>query len=259
MACSGAESLSKDVLQLANEVTGALRADPNDHHDSLTSKQQFAFSELGTACLSHVLDDPNGAGLLAKLGPNENAYSLTLAELDGVLLRIHFYTAEGALQVDPNSMKDGVDVKTFGTPHTHRGHISSVVPIGHLVHYCFGETEGTDYIAGSLHYEEAAGFPGNYRRTVITPRRQTGLEYLGASAFNDGNGYLMNKRTIHVVSWAEPTVTVFLSDFADPQTTTVYQAANGQNEVERPRQLLAPAERQRVWDSFRQVVRNGLR
>jgi len=155
-------------------------------------------------------------------------------------------------------MQNGVDVETFGTPHTHRGHISSVVPIGRLMHYCFAETEGRDYTAGSLRYEEAPGFPGNYWRTIITPHHQTGLEYLGTSAFDNGNGYLMNKKTIHVVSWPKPTVTVFLSDFAEPQTTTVYQPVSGENEVERQRHLLDPAERQQVWNDFKQLVSREL-
>lgn len=253
------EGLPSDIVQLAGEVVSELRGDTNDFYDSLNSRQQTAFSELGTACLEHVIHNPNAPNLLARLGPNEDAYSLTVAQLDGVLLRIHFYAAEGALVVNPNDMKNGVDVETFGTPHTHRGHISSVVPIGRLVHYCFGETEGAEYVAGSLHYEEAPGFPGNYRRTIITPQRHAGLDYLGAATFDNGNGYLMNKETVHVVSWPEPTVTVFLTDFTNPHLTTVYQPAGGNNEIERHRQALGPTERTHVWDTLSQLVSRELR
>jgi hypothetical protein len=256
---SNLEGLSSDVLGLTYEVLGELRAAPNDLYDSLTSRQQSKFSELGDACLSHIIDSPYAPDDLAKLGPNQNAYSLTLAELKGALLRVHFYTADGAFTVYPDSMKGIVDVEKFGTPHTHRGHISSVVPVGCLTHYCFNETDGLDYMAGNLRYEDVGDATGNYLRTVIEPHHQAGLEYLGALAFDNGNGYLMNKKAIHVISWREPTVTVFLSDFTEPHTATIYQPSNTCGEIERRWHPLTPAEREQVWRTFQNVVSEGLK
>lgn len=256
---SNLEILPDNTLQLASEVLGEWRTAPTDSYDSLTDQQQAKYTALGNACIQDVIESPHAAQLLKKLGPSEEAYFMTLAYFDRAMLRIHFYTPEGADIVDPRIMESGVvDIARFGTPHTHYGNISSAVPIGRLIHYCFTEKEGQDYTVGQITYREVTDSTGTYLQSVVTPHHDASLEFNGTLECDNEHGYRMDKSAIHVISWPEPTVTVFLSDTSNPKTTAAYQALNTPEIVGAPRLPLDPSEQDRIWEAFKTTVNNKL-
>jgi hypothetical protein len=249
----GIESLSRVVIE-------ELRKNGGGSYTSLTSKQQRIYDELGGMVLSHVIQSPQAASLLGKLGPNEEAYGLNLTEIDEAVLRVHYYSNEGVDTVDPSSMSSQpVDIVRFGTPHNHRGNISAIVPVGRLIHHTFQETDGNDYTSGKIGFEEVSDSTRAYkfRSSIFVPTGSSGLNFEGSEEFNTREGYWMDKQQIHVVSWPEPTITVFFNDFSCPHESTVYQAGDVTQEIERPR-ALAPAQRTIVWKSFVDLARNHL-
>ena len=243
--------LSPSTLCLAHETLNELRADPTETYEPLSAKQQEIYDALAKTCLQEIIEQPRAANLLTKLGPTEEAYSIKLAELDKALLRVHFYTPEGSAVVDPAIMQNNVvDIARFGTPHTHYGNISSAVPVGKLVHYCFSEVEGQNYTAGYLTYREANSNTGKHRQAVVVPHHAASLAYDGSLACDNTSGYRMDRSAIHVISWPEPTVTVFFSDMINPRPTVTYQAFGSQEMVGQVRAPLTGVSRDRVWESF---------
>jgi len=89
------ENLPAGIEALSTTVLCELRKNRGGSYDSLTSKQQRLYDELGGEVLSHLVQTPDVAQLLGKLGPNEEAYGLNLTEIDGAVLRAHFYSNEG--------------------------------------------------------------------------------------------------------------------------------------------------------------------
>jgi hypothetical protein len=254
------ENLPTDIAGLSNDVLKQLRSTRmGGAYEVLTSKQQRLYNELGEACLRHLVSSPDSALLLEKRGPSEEAYGINIVKISGAILRAHFYTHAGVRAVDTCIGSDGiVDVETFGTPHNHTGNISAVVPRGRLVHYDFREQPGSDYTAGYVEYEERAG-PGRERtstHSIFVPSRPASLDHSSAVDFDASNGYWMNKKTIHVVSWPEPTVTVFFNDLTDRHQCTIYQQPGLQDPIERPR-ALDPIERQAAWEAFVELVQQG--
>jgi len=253
------EILPASTLQLANETLHELRANPTASYESLTDAQQAKYDLLAAACLQDIIERPDTANLLTKLVPTEEAYSIKLADIDKALLRVHFYAPEGASDIDPRIMQEGiVDSARFGTPHTHYGNISSAVPLGRLVHYCFTETEGQDYTASHITYRKATDTTGTHRQAVVTPHHSASLAFNGTLECDKSHGYRMDRSAIHVISWPEPTVTVFFSDMIDPKRTVAYQPFGTPEIVSEPRSPLGGAEQERVWESFNDVLRSCL-
>ena len=172
-----------------------------------------------------------------------------------------FIATKGVDVVDTSAMAaQPVDIVRFGTPHNHRGNISAVVPAGRLVHHTFVESSGNEYTSGKIGFEEASDPTRSYkfRRSIFIPTGNSGLDFEGSEEFNSREGYWMNKKQIHVVSWPEPTITVFMNDFRDPNESTVYQAGGVTQEIDRPR-ALASEQRTRVWQSFVDLARKNIR
>lgn len=247
------ENLPDEIVGQATDVLGSLRAGNTDYLDLLSSRQQRLFGDLAAACLNHVVQTPKAAQLLGKLGPNEEAYGLNLAEIDGAVLRVHFYTGEGSLTPDREALaNDPLDPAKY-TPHNHLGHISGFAPIGRLVHHCLTEVEGNTYTAGRMILEQIPDPTKGYKigRSVFVPERTAGLDLFSHVEVGADSGYWMNRQTVHVVTWPEPTVTVFLNDFLNRHQSTIYQLgeATGADELQKIRSL-GTEDRQRIWNAF---------
>lgn len=250
------ENVPDAVTDLTQQVLSELRTGSTDRMDSLNSRQQRLYDDLAALCLGHVVDTPQAASLLGQLGPNEEAYGLNLAMVNDAVLRVHYYTGEGSAMVDPLAMDSGlIDTAEFGAVHNHLGDISAVAPIGRVVHHCFGEIEGDSYTAGHMELEEADDPTKTYKykRSFFVPDRPTGLESLSHTSVDGRSGYWMNKETAHIVSWPEPTVTVFINDFLDRHNSTIYLNGNI-TELKQKARGLEPAERQRIWEEFTSLV-----
>jgi hypothetical protein len=245
------KGLPKDIERLSQEVLRELRRSRGSGHDTLNSAQQRAYDELGAQCLDFLVQTPEAADLLGKLGPHEEAYGLGLLRVDGAILRVNYYSAEGARTInDAEFATKPVDIATFGTPHDHAGHISAVVPAGRLKHHTFRPTDGNEYTAGRIVFD-VNNNPSqpHIRRTTFVPSGSSGLAHVGSAEFDPHAGYWMSRDAIHVASWPVPTITVFFNDMKDPHPTTVYQAPGITEEVERPRGLNAEL-RTKIWGAF---------
>lgn len=251
------DGLPSDVARLADSTLRRLRESRGDSYDALTDRQQRPFDELATLCLQHIAQNPDESSVLfGKRGPNEEAYGMNLLEVDGAILRMHFYSTEGAETVQPSKFQDGlIDVNRFGTPHNHTGNIAAVVPHGELVHHAFKVTRGEEYTAGKISYVQHtdATQRDKLRQSVFTPTGGANLEYISTAPFNANTGYRMGREAVHVVTWPEPTVTLFVIDLQNRHQCTVFQQAGVIEEIERPR-ALSDEERTHAWDAFIRLI-----
>lgn len=250
------DGLPSDVVQLASSTLELLREARGNSYEALSDRQQRPYDELADRCLLHLAQNPQSAQLFGKLGPNEEAYGINLLEIDDAVLRVHFYSAEGASAVQPSEFQRGpIDVERFGTPHNHVGNIAAVVPRGELIHHAFQITDGREYTAGRIDYVEnpdpTTGY--KFRKSVFVPQGDAGLECVSTDAFSASTGYRMGRENVHVVSWPKPTVTVFFNDFRNRHKSTIFQQAGVKEEMERPR-ALSNDERTRVWDAFTGLI-----
>ena len=252
------ENLPDGIVDLTSNVLSSLRTDmtgSTDYLDLLSNRQQRIYGDLAAACLNHVVRTPEAAQLLGRLGPNEEAYGLNLAEVDGAVLRVHFYTGEGSLTPDQAAIMvdNPLDTEKYA-PHNHLGHISGVAQIGKLVHHCYKEVEGDTYTAGHMILEEVPDATKEYKvgRSIFVQERPVGLDLLSHTEIDDGKGYWMNRQTAHIVTWPKPTVTVFINDFSERHASTIYQLGDVEGELQKVRSL--GVDRQRVWDDFTNLV-----
>lgn len=246
--------LPVSAVALARALVPLLRIPRNSLVERLPASQQSLFNELAYGCLSHLAASPRAANLFGRIGPNEEAYALNLVDLDGMVLRVHFYTREGVC-APPCKVQHPVDVAQFGTPHNHMGNVSAVVPVGGLVHHCFKEVPGNTYTAGRVAFKKSSD-PTNapkIAQTVYIPERTTGLSIESEIPCGPNAGYWMNRDMVHVVSWQEPTITVFFIDLKDSLKSTVYHQALESTVLERSR-LLSEDKTADVWEEFRALT-----
>jgi|GEM_PF-1801967 len=255
------DGLPADFTPLSMDVLHDLRADTPGTYDTLTSRQQRSYAELGALSLDFLRNNPDAA-TWGRLGPNEEgAYGVFLGDVDGAEVRVHFYAGEGAQVVSANEFDTSpIDVTRFGTPHTHAGHISALAPVGKIVHHTFARVPGADYTAGKIEFVQTSN-PGTdfkYSKSVFVPTGAAGLDPLGSTAFDARGGYRMDRDVVHVVSWERPTVTVFIMDYNDDgsptkNTSTVFQRGGLTEQIPRSR-VLSPDEQQAVRSAFLDAV-----
>lgn len=245
------ENLPKDIRVLAADVLHSLRTSDRRGFDALSSAQQRAYDELAGLCIRHFVQYPAPTAL-RRLGPSEDAYGIDILREDRASLRVNYYTQAGTHLVTPGALTaEELDVKAYGTPHNHIGHIAAAVPIGTLAHHTFKETTGNSYQAGSIQFTRQ---PNGTSSSQFMYERTTGLTTADAAAFDAQTGYRMDRDTIHVVTWSEPTITVWFNDAVDAHRSTTY-AQEGLMQDERPRHL-GPEEQAMIWSSLQRLITN---
>lgn len=251
-----------DVINLTGEVLADLRANRGDDPSQvggLSDRQQMLFDELGERCIGLLVDRPEAANLLGKQGAHEGAYAINIAEVDGAALRVHYFSQ---VETDPEEVaripSADFDVGILGTPHNHKGDIAAVAPIGRITHHLFEEVEGSDFTVGGIAFEEAPDPTRSYKFNIsrFLPLGPVGLRHLADETVGEATGgYALPQRAIHIVTWEEPTATVFLNDFANAGESRVYMPAGAQ-EIDRQR-LLPPGTMASLWGEFMDLVQRG--
>lgn len=244
------ENTPEEIMTLSSEVLASLRANKGDCNRPLDGIQQQNFMDLGVLVMKLIRDTPQSAQLIGKLGPNEEAYGLNIIKLDGAALRAHFYDPAGANTPQSTDELREIDIEKYGSPHNHMGDISAVMMAGQLTHHCFEETPGNTYKSGYIEYFAAANQRRNYKYSVsrFVPQYSTGLEYMTSTPYDIEHGYWMPREEVHVVSWEQPTVTVFFNDIDESRRSSIYQSASCLD-FANARQIL-PAARLAVRDAI---------
>lgn len=257
MSVRYAEGMPRELEGVCLELLGELRANTGDFCTPLTDDADAAFNRIVDMCLSSVVASPNAKDLFGKLGPNEDAFGINILYTDDAALRLHFYNETGVFDHNRHPIGSGpVNTAVYGTPHSHIGDISAVIPAGEITHHCFEEVEGEDYTAGYISFVESEDptKATKFRESVFRPTHPARLEYVGPVTCDATRGYWMPKQQIHVVTWDEPTITVFINDLKNKKQSTVYQPANTPVVVRQ--RSVDPATREQIWASFTDLARS---